>query len=302
MGALEYTEHPELRNPILITAFEGWNDASEVATWSARYLVRQWSARKFAQIDPEEFYVFTETRPQVRISEDNQRIIEWPANEMFFHPDPQGQRDFIVMVGVEPNLKWKTFVATTMDLIRDMKVSAVLSLGGLLAPVAHTQPARLTGTATDADILEHLNEIGVSTSRYEGPTGIVGVLNSALNKESLPTVSLWGNVPHYLSARPNIRVSLAMLRQINRVFHLDIDLRRVERQATLFDSQVNEAVAGNAEIAAYVRKLEEAVGLTDSSSEEREGPTPELPSGETVVRELEEYLRQRQQEEPDEGK
>lgn len=299
MGYMEYLERPVLRSPILITAFEGWNDASEVATWSARYLVRQWSAKKFAHIDPEEFYVFTETRPQVRISEDNQRIIDWPSNELFFHEDPQGEHDFIIMVGIEPNLKWKTFVATIMDVIRETQVSLVLTLGGLLAPVAHTQPARLTGTATDADLLEHLHEIGVTASRYEGPTGIVGILNSSLSKENIPTASLWGNVPHYLSARPNIRVSLAMIRQLNQVFRLDMDLRRVERQATRFDTQVNDAVAGNTEISSYVRKLEEAVGLTDARETESHGA--ELPSGEAVVRELEEYLRQRRQDEPGES-
>ncbi len=298
MGYMEYLERPVLRSPILITAFEGWNDASEVATWSARYLVRQWSAKRFAYIDPEEFYVFTETRPQVRISEENQRIIEWPSNELFFHQDPQGEHDFVIMVGIEPNLKWKAFVGTIMDIIRETQVSLVLTLGGLLAPVAHTQPARLTGTATDADLLAHLHEIGVTSSRYEGPTGIVGILNSSLSKENIPTASLWGNVPHYLSARPNIRVSLAMIRQLNQVFRLDMDLRRVERQAARFDTQVNDAVAGNTEISSYVRKLEEAVGLTDANEHESHGA--ELPSGEAVVRELEEYLRQRRQDEPGE--
>ena len=298
MAHITYNEHPQLRNPILLVSFEGWNDASEVATWTARFLVRQWAAPKLAEMDPEDFYVFTETRPQVRISGENQRVIDWPSNAFYYHQDPQGDRDYVVLVGIEPNLKWNTFVDSMMEVIQKAGVSVVLTLGGLLAPVAHTQPPRLTGTATDPDLLDHLQETGVTTSRYEGPTGIVGVLNSALHKAGIPTASLWGNVPHYLSARPNIKVSLSMLRQLNRVFHLDMDLRRVERQASRFEAQVNEAVAGNSEITAYVQKLEAAIGR---SGEEDITPPSELPSGETVVRELEEYLRRKQEEEPEEN-
>ena len=298
MAHITYSDHPQLRNPIMLVSFEGWNDASEVATWTARFLVRQWAAPKLAEVDPEDFYVFTDTRPQVRISGENQRVIDWPSNAFYYHQDPQGDRDYVVLVGIEPNLKWNTFVDSMMEVIQKAGVSVVLTLGGLLAPVAHTQPPRLTGTATDPDLLDHLQETGVTTSRYEGPTGIVGVLNSALLKAGIPTASLWGNVPHYLSARPNIKVSLAMLRQLNRVFHLDMDLRRVERQASRFEAQVNEAVAGNAEITAYVQKLEEAIGR---SGEEDTTPPTELPSGEAVVRELEEFLRRKQGEEPEEN-
>ena len=288
MQYISKLEHPELRNPVLIAAFEGWNDASEVATWAARSLIRQWAAVKFAEVDPEEFYVFTETRPQVRWVE-QQRTINWPANEFFYHQDPQGERDFIVLKGIEPNLRWRTFIETIMEMISEMHVSVVITLGGLLAAVPHTQPARLTGTATDPDLLKHLQEIRVNTSRYEGPTGIVGVLSNALNQAQIPTASLWGNVPHYLSAQPNVKVSLAMLRQLSKVLHLDLDLGRVERRAARFDTQVNEAVASNTEIASYVRQLEEQEGRV---GEDTLPTTEELPSGEAMVKELEEFLRQ----------
>ena len=281
-------EHPKLRNPVLIAAFEGWNDASEVATWAARSLVRQWSATKFAEVDPEEFYVFTDTRPQVRWVE-QQRTINWPANEFYYHQDPQGERDFVILIGIEPNLRWHTFVATIMEMLGEMQVSIVITLGGLLAAVPHTQPARLTGTATDPDLLKHLQEIKVNTSRYEGPTGIVGVLSNALNQAQIPTASLWGNVPHYLSAQPNVKVSLAMLRQLSKVLHLDLDLGRVERRAARFDTQVNEAVAANTEISSYVRQLEEQEGRV---GEDTPSTFEELPSGEALVKELEEFLRQ----------
>lgn len=292
MDYIQKLDHPRLQNPVFIAAFEGWNDASEVATWTARQLVRQWSAVKFAELDPEEFYVFTDTRPRVRW-DGNQRIIDWPANEFYYHQDSQLQRDFVVLLGVEPNLRWKTFTREMLSLIQEMQVSVAITLGGLLAAVPHTQPSRLTGTATDPDLLKRLNQIVTNTSRYEGPTGIVGTLTNAMNQEHIPTASLWGNVPHYLSARPNVKVSLAMLRQLERTLGLSLDLRRVERQAARFDVQVNEAVAGNTEIATYVRQLEEQQGR----SGEEAAPTEELPSGEALVQELEEYLRRRQAQE-----
>ena len=200
---------PTLKDPVLIAAFSGWNDASEVATWSARFLVRKWKAVKFAEIDPEEYYVFTESRPTVKIVGPSIRTIDWPSNKLYYHKNPIDGNDFIIIVGVEPQLKWQTFVSELTDVIKEMKVSLVITLGGLLAAVPHSFPPRITGTATDPRFQSPQNR--PRPSGYQGPTGILGVINSTCNKESITTASIWGNVPHYLQASPNVRVASAVL-------------------------------------------------------------------------------------------
>ena len=299
MEYLRYDERPALRQPILIAAFEGWSDASEVATWTARFLVRRWTAAKFAEIDAEEFYVFTETRPYTRWVNERERAIFWPSNEFYYHLDPNGDRDFIVMVGPEPHLKWKTFVSSVQQLVEEMNVSLVLSLGGVLAAVPHTQPVRLTGTALSMD-MSRLKEIPPSPSRYEGPTGIMGVLNTSLEKANVPLASLWGSVPHYLAARPNLKVSLAMVHELMKLFHLEFDLTRLQTRTARFEEQVAQVILDNAEIASYVRKLEEEAGRTGQEETLPRGGTEELPSGEALVKDLEDFLRQKRGEEDNE--
>lgn len=298
MDHVTFIEEPELREPVLLLAFTGWGDASEVATWSARYLVKEWDATKFAEIDPEEFFVFTETRPQSKWVND-QRTIVWPATEFYYHRSPRHNSDFVVGIGSEPNLRWKTFTNAMLSVIRHTRISAVITLGGLLAAVPHTHPARLTGTATEPNLAAKLHSLTGRAGRYEGPTGIVGVLNSALQAQGMPYASLWGNVPHYLAATPNIKVALGMLRQLNRGLDLGLDLARVERQAARFETQVNEAVAENSEIISYVRKLEEEQGLPGPEEPVSPSPREELPSSDVLLQDLEDYLR-RQRGEGDE--
>lgn len=300
MDHVHYSEQPELRAPILLLAFTGWGDASEVATWSAKYLVKEWDAAKLAEIDPEEFFVFTETRPQSKWVNDV-RTIEWPSTKFYYHRMPDLEHDFIVGIGTEPNLRWKTFTTAMMSVIRETKASAVITLGGLLAAVPHTHPARLTGTATEPNLAEKLHSLTPPQGRYEGPTGIVGVLNTVLQAEGVPYASLWGNVPHYLAATPNIKVALGMLRQLDRGLTLGLNLSRVERQAVRFETQVNEAVADNSEITTYVRKLEAEHGLP--GPEEPIIPTPreELPSSDVLLADLENYLRRQRGDSESEG-
>src|SRR5438093_8458825 len=165
MEYLRVQEHPKLRSPLLIAAFEGWSDASDIASWSARYLVRQWDAPQFADVDPEEFFVFTERRPDVRWEQKTKRSIVWPGNRFFYHHNPDHERDLIILRGIEPHLKWRTFTSAVMQLIQQEEVYAVLTLGGVLASVPHTQPAKLTGTATDVDFMDHLRDFPVPASR-----------------------------------------------------------------------------------------------------------------------------------------
>jgi proteasome assembly chaperone (PAC2) family protein len=287
---------PQLRDPALIAAFAGWNDASEVATFAARFLVEQWHVRKMAEIDPEEFYVFTETRPHIRVPGRFQRHIEWPANEFFYHTDQRSRRDVVVLIGVEPDLKWRTFAEVVTSYCRQHGISTVVTLGALIADVPHTFPVELNGTATPAGLARRLRRLGVRTSRYSGPTGITGVLNATCARRRLATASIWGSVPEYLSATPNPKVALAMLDRLNALLDLDVDLAELRLLEAQFDRQVSDIVAEDPELHAYVRQLEEQLQAEGREVEEapQAGHEP-LPSSEDLIRELEEYLRRRRQ-------
>jgi len=294
MELLRVHERPELRTPTLITAFYGWNDANEVATQAARFLVRSWDAIRFADIDPEEFFVFSEQRPNVRIVEGSQRQIDWPVNEFYYRRGGEGRRDCVVLVGTEPNLRWKTYVEILMSQIEALGVNQVVTLGGLLADVPHSRPPRLTGSATDPRLVERLGRLNVRSSRYEGPTGIVGVFGQSCKAKGIAQLSLWGNVPHYIRSTPNPRVTVAMLRRLDALLDLDVDLGDLEEQAVRFDAEVAEAITRDPEAQSYVRKLEERDdrgGDFEDLPSPLGGSGPELPSGEEVVRELEEFLR-----------
>ncbi len=291
---------PSLKDPVLIAAFSGWNDASEVATWSARFLVRKWKAVKFAEIEPEEYYVFTETRPTVKIVGPSMRSIEWPSNELYYYKNTKDGNDYVVLVGVEPQLKWQTFVEELTELIKQLKVSCVITLGSLLAAVPHSTPPRISGTATDPRFKTAENR--PRPSGYQGPTGILGVINSTCNKESITTASIWGNVPHYLQAAPNLRVASAVLERLNNVLSLNLDLREPMSLATKFDRKVSELVDGNPEVAAYVKQLEEdeRLGIDSDEAEmaESQDEQENILSSEDIMQDLEDFFKRGQDEEP----
>lgn len=289
---------PDLRSPVLVIALSGWNDAAEVATSALRFLVRTWNAEPFAEMDPEEFFVFTEQRPVVRIDQGAQRRIDWPSNELFFRRGQGGARDCIILVGTEPHLRWRTFADTLLGSAQGWGAKLVVTMGGLLADVPHSRAVRLTGSATDPQLAERLGRLNVRSSRYEGPTGMIGVINQECRARKLSAVSIWGNVPHYINHTPNPKVAAAMLRRLDGLLELDLDLSELEEAAISFESQVADAIARDPEAQSYVRKLEER--------DERQGevdvempalPPGELPSGEEVVRQLEEFLRRRDTEE-----
>jgi proteasome assembly chaperone (PAC2) family protein len=275
-------------------AVAGWSDAAEVATSAARFLVRSWDAERFAEIDPEEFYVFTELRPQVRIAEGTQRRIDWPSNEFFWHRAEGEGRDCVVFIGHEPHLRWRTFVETVLAQVDAISASLVICLGGLLADVPHSRAVKLTGSATDPHLAERLGRLNVRSSRYEGPTSWLGVLSQTCRARKIAAASIWGNVPHYINHAPNPKVTTAMLRRLDGLLDLRLDLRALDDAANAFDQQVADAIARDPEAQAYVRKLEQR----EDRGEEDESELPtaghrELPSGEEVVRELEEFLKRR---------
>jgi proteasome assembly chaperone (PAC2) family protein len=294
MEHLRFFAEPQLRRPVLVAAFAGWNDAAQIATSAVEFLADAWEAEKVAEIDPEEFYDFSENRPMARLNAEGERRIEWPANTFYAHAAPELDKDFLILKGIEPQLRWRTFAETVMGLARRWDVSEVILLGGLLAPVPHTRPPRITGTAQEATLRERLRAVGASASRYQGPTGIVGVLSDACRKAEVPCASLWGAVPHYIAAMPNPRVALALLAALSEAFDLRLNLDGLRREAARFEIRVNEAIAQNPEAAAFVRRLES--GEEEEATEEPAPPSDlPLPSGDEVVRELEEFLRRQRE-------
>jgi proteasome assembly chaperone (PAC2) family protein len=274
----------------MIMAFGGWNDAAESATTAARYLAASFRAEKFAEIDPEEFYHFGLTRPNVRFKPDSEseREIVWPATEFSITQSVALSRDVIVGVAIEPHLRWKTYCQAVIELARRCDIRLVLTLGALLAEVPHTRPVRLVGGASDPELAARL---GVRPTRYEGPTGIVGVLGTICREAGLATASLWANVPHYISGIENPKASLALVQRVLELLDATTDLTDLEDAARQFDQNLAEIVAQNAKIAAYIKKLE--------STEAAEPPAPpqsDLPPAAELVQEFEEFLRRQRPE------
>src|SRR5438128_9606863 len=278
---LNVAHRPELRSPTLITAFRGWNDGGQGASLAGGYLAKIWDAARFAEIDPEGFFDVQATRPHVSFIEGTTRRIDWPDNAFYRAEIPGLERDAVLMLGIEPNLRWRTFTGLVADLAKDLGVEMVITLGSLLADVPHTRPAPVTGGASDPELIERL---GLQRSRYEGPTGIVGVLHDACNHASIPSVSLWAAVPHYVSLAPSPRAALALCQRLGELLGAQIDTAELEEASTSYAEQVSEAVASDEETAAYVQELEQRVDVLEEAEH--------LPSGDTIAAELTRYLRE----------
>jgi hypothetical protein len=301
-----HEEPGNLRRPIIIMAFSGWNDAAESATTAARYLSQLWASRPFASIDPEDFYHFGLSRPYVRFKTGSrtEREIVWPATEFSLAQPPELARDIVVGVAIEPHLKWRAYCATVLELAHRCRASLVLTLGALLAEVAHTRPIRLVGSSHDPELSARL---GLRPTRYEGPTGIVGVLNIACREARVPTASLWANVPHYISGIENPRAALALVGRVLTMLDTEADLADLREAAEQFDQNLSSIVAQNAKIADYVRRLE-----NKGADEEEEPAVPaepaeasdvaeikdELPPSGDLVAEIEQFLRQQRPKDP----
>lgn len=285
MSHLAVERRPDLHDPIAVVAFSGWNDAASAATEAARFLVRRLGARQFAAIDAEPFYDFRETRPLVQLGIGGERQLNWPRNEFFYARNPNGPHDIVIGIASEPSLRWRTFSESHVELYRDLGVGLVVSLGALLADVPHTRPARVTGTAPDPDVASRLN---LAASKYEGPTGIVGVMQQELRKAQIQTASLWANVPHYITTSSNPGATMALLSRLQEVLNLQFDLRELEGAARRFVSEVDTALAMNPEIAEYVARLEEQA---DNPDEETPPVQGELPESGQVILDVEAFLR-----------
>jgi proteasome assembly chaperone (PAC2) family protein len=277
----------ELRAPVMIAAFRGWNDAGEGASFAASHLTRVWSAEKVASIDPEEFYDFQVARPHVELVDGVTRNLTWPANEFWGARLGGSERDAILLVGSEPNLRWKTFTRAIVEVALEHEVQMVVTLGALLADVPHSRPVHITGTAGDQGLMDRL---GLERSRYEGPTGIVGVLHDALSTSGIPSASLWAAVPHYLAISPNPKVALALVRKTTELVGLPAELEPLEAAALSYDQRVSEMVEEDDDVRAYVQLLEQR---SDERLEADALDPNELPSGDSLAAELEHFLRER---------
>jgi proteasome assembly chaperone (PAC2) family protein len=277
---------PSLHEPIAIVAMGGWNDAASAATNAARFVVRRLGARRFGSIEAEPFYDFRETRPMVRIGMTGEREVEWPTHDFYYARNPNGPHDVVIAVGTEPNLRWRTFSDAHTKLFTDLGVTMTITLGALLADVPHTRPVRVTGTANDPRTAERLN---LTTSRYEGPTGIIGVLHDHLRRSGMPAASLWANLPHYVSTNQSPLGTLALLERLQTMTELRFDLSELTDAGTRYIEEVDTALMANPEITSYVKRLEAAIDAGEE--EEEEGDESPLPAGEDLVVDIEEFLR-----------
>ena len=289
---LVWEQRPALRRPLLVAAFSGWNDAGDAATGAADWLIRQNDPLRIATIDPDEHIDYQSHRPQVELIDGVTRAVKWPANDCF--AVTFGERDVVVLRGIEPNLRWKSFCNAVLDVASGTGCEMVVTLGALLGDVPHTRAVRVTGTASDPALI---NGLELTRSQYEGPTGIVGVLHDACRASGLRSASLWAPVPHYVSSPPNPPATRALLERFAQLAELDLDLHGLDQLVDLWRVQVDHAIRDNDEVSSYVRELESRVDAEDA--EERGivlGGHPagggSVPDAEELAAEVERFLRE----------
>jgi predicted ATP-grasp superfamily ATP-dependent carboligase len=293
VSKLQWQNRPKLREPVMVCAFKGWNDAGEAASAAVQFLVESFDAEPLADIDPDEFYDFTAVRPTVRLVEGRSRAIDWPQNVFHAARVPGADRDLVLLQGVEPSLHWKSYCSAVHEVASETGCATIVTLGALLADVPHSRPVAITGLASQDGPVERL---GFSRTSYEGPTGIVGVLHASCAEAGLDSASLWAPVPHYVAATPNPKAALALVRGFEGLAGIAVDAGALERASEDYDRQVTAAVASDPEVKAFVERLEE---MADDLSDEDDGPAEEeLPSGDTIAKEFQRFLRQRGPEGP----
>src|SRR5436189_970711 len=284
MDPVIWEDHPpELRSPVLVCAFAGWNDAASAASAALEAVAASLDSEVVGRIDPEEFYDFQVNRPTIRLVEGQTREIDWPANTLLAAEVPSAERDLALLSGMEPNVRWRTFAESIVEAAKRLEVQMVITLGALIADVAHTRPVPITGLASNSELVERL---GLSRSTYEGPTGIVGVLHDACRRQDLVSASLWAAVPHYVAAVPNPKAALALLRRLEGLTGIAVEASELEDATSRFDEQVDSAVAANPEIEELVRNLE-------ASQEEELELGENVPSADDIAKEFQRFLRQR---------
>ena len=283
-----------LRDPVLIAAFSGWADTGGSAVAAVEYLVEQWNARQIAEIDPEPFYDFTVQRPRVRL-EDGERVIDWPATRFYVAQPSGAERDFVLLVGAEPSLRWRTFNLVIEELMRAVGAEMSITLGAQPAAAPHTRPLAITLSASDPEF-ERRFQLQAPATRYQGPTGIVGVMNLHHRSLQWKNASLWAMVPHYLTMGPNPHVAITLIKTLDRGFNTTTSLDQLDERANAFAGQVREAMEQSGEAASYVRQLEDQYDANQPAtptSEPADTESAELPPSEDLIDDLERFLRER---------
>jgi proteasome assembly chaperone (PAC2) family protein len=277
---------PTLRKPVMVCAFNGWNDAGEAASAAVSFIRGSFDAEEVASIDPEEFFDFTAVRPTVRLTEGMARKIEWPVATISAAPVPGAEGDLVMLQATEPSLRWRRYTDNLVATARELDVRMVITLGALLADVPHTRPVAITGLASERSLVDRL---GFQHTSYEGPTGIVGVLHNSCANAGIPSASLWASVPHYVAAAPNPKVALALVRAFEGIAGVVVDAGELESAAEDYERQVSAAVASDPEVKAFVERLETAMDeVTPDTPDEQD-----LPSADTIARDFQRFLRQR---------
>lgn len=286
---MEIHQIPLLRNPVMIVAFSGWNDAAEAASGAVEHLLSGWRDKSddvlpelIAQVESEDFYDFQVNRPQVSIDQSQIRSITWPSTQVFGLAVPSMPRDLVIVTGVEPSMRWKSFTSDLLDLADDLEVSLVVTLGSLLADTPHTRPITVTGTGAHPSIADRL---GVSVSKYEGPTGILGIIQDACMRRGVDAISLWAAVPHYAASSPSPKATLALVNTLEEFLDVSIPLSDLPERADIWEKEVNDLAAEDSEVADYVKALEESKDAAE---------LPEV-SGDSIAKEFERYLRRQKE-------
>ncbi len=277
---IEFDDLPVLRKPVLIVAFEGWNDAAESASGAVTHLSEVWDAQILLELDPEEYYDYQVNRPHIYTTDSGERGLIWPATKVFVAQGSHSDRDFVLILGIEPNMKWPQFTREILGLAAELDVELVITMGALLSDNPHSRPVPISATASDRELL---SELQLDVSHYEGPTGIVGVLSQACAQFGIPCVSLWASIPHYVGQSPCPKATLALIQRLEDILDIPIPLRELPEESRAWEVGVNELAEDDEEIADYVAQLEEA------------RDTAELPeaSGDAIAKEFEKYLRRR---------
>jgi proteasome assembly chaperone (PAC2) family protein len=286
---MEIHQIPLLRNPVMIVAFSGWNDAAEAASGAVEHLLSGWRDKSdevvpelIADVDSEDFYDFQVNRPQVSIDDSEIRSITWPTTQVFGLAIPSMQRDLVIVTGVEPSMRWKNFTADLLDLADDLEVSLVMTLGSLLADTPHSRPITVTGTGAHPSIATRL---GVSVSKYEGPTGILGIIQDGCMRRGIDAISLWAAVPHYAASSPSPKATLALINTIEEFLDISIPMSDLPERSDAWEKEVDELAAEDSEVADYVKALEESKDAAE---------LPDV-SGDSIAKEFERYLRRHQE-------
>ena len=286
---MEIHQIPLLRNPVMIVAFSGWNDAAEAASGAVEHLLSGWRDKSdevvpelIADVDSEDFYDFQVNRPQVSIDDSEIRSITWPTTQVFGLAIPSMQRDLVIVTGVEPSMRWKNFTADLLDLADDLEVSLVMTLGSLLADTPHSRPITVTGTGAHPSMASRL---GVSVSKYEGPTGILGIIQDGCMRRGIDAISLWAAVPHYAASSPSPKATLALINTIEEFLDISIPMSDLPERSDAWEKEVDELAAEDSEVAEYVKALEESKDAAE---------LPDV-SGDSIAKEFERYLRRHQE-------